>query len=96
MAARPSGVPSSAAILRQPRPATAGPASWSTAAVRDVAELRPLAIGVRALGLMPQRSMKRGEGERDVPVTIQGVAVRPGHWLYADEDGIVVSVRALT
>ena len=45
---------------------------------------------IRALALMPQRSMKRGEGERDVPITVQGVAVRPGNWLYADEDGIVV------
>jgi regulator of ribonuclease activity A len=50
---------------------------------------------VRALALMPQRSMKRGEGERDVAVTIQGVTVRPGDWLYADEDGIVVSVKQL-
>jgi regulator of ribonuclease activity A len=65
-------------------------------AVRDLAELRAVPIGVRALALMPQRSVKRGEGERDVAVTIQGVPVRPGHWLYADEDGIVVSVRPLT
>lgn len=64
-------------------------------AVRDLHELRAVPIGVRALALMPQRSMKRGEGERDVPVTIQGVAVRPGDWLYADEDGIVVSEKRL-
>jgi regulator of ribonuclease activity A len=50
---------------------------------------------VRALALMPLRSVKRNEGERDVPVTIQGVAVRPGAWLYADEDGIVISPRQL-
>ena len=45
--------------------------------------------------LMPQRSVKRDEGQRDLPVTVQGVAVRPGDWLYADEDGIVVSDRRL-
>jgi regulator of ribonuclease activity A len=28
-------------------------------------------------------------------VQIQGVWVRPGDWLYADEDGIVVSSKAL-
>jgi regulator of ribonuclease activity A len=28
-------------------------------------------------------------------VEIQGVTVRPGEWLYADEDGIVVSARPL-
>ncbi|MDO9480076.1 MAG: ribonuclease, partial [Hydrogenophaga sp.] len=32
---------------------------------------------------------------RDVAVQIQGVWVRPGDWLYADEDGMVVSATAL-
>lgn len=32
---------------------------------------------------------------RDVAVLIQGVWVRPGDWLYADADGIVVSAQAL-
>lgn len=65
-------------------------------AVRDAREMRAAPIGIRALALMPQRSMKRGEGERDVPIVVQGVAVRPGHWLYADEDGIVVTVQKVT
>lgn len=64
-------------------------------AVRDCRELQAAGVAVRALALMPQRSVKRNEGERDVPVLIQGVPVRPGHWLYADEDGIVVSERPL-
>jgi regulator of ribonuclease activity A len=64
-------------------------------AVRDLHELRAAAVGIRALALMPQRSMKRGEGQRDVPIVVQGLPVRPGQWLYADEDGIVVSVRPL-
>jgi len=65
-------------------------------AVRDVLELKAAVIGVRALALMPLRSVKRNEGERDGPVTIQGVAVRPGDWLYADEDGIVIAPRKMT
>jgi len=64
-------------------------------AVRDIAELRAAGIGLRALALLPMRTEKRGEGQRDLPVQIQGVWVRPGDWLYADEDGIVVSDRAL-
>lgn len=64
-------------------------------AVRDLLELKQSGIGVKALALMPHRSTKRNEGERDVPVVIQGVPVRPGFWLYADEDGIVVSPRPL-
>ena len=65
-------------------------------AVRDAAELRAAGIGIKALALMPLRSTKRNEGQRDLDVTLQGVTVRPGDWLYADEDGIIVSARALT
>ena len=58
--------------------------------VRDVAELAQCATGIRALAAMPLPTEKRQEGQRDVAVQIQGVWVRPGDWLYADEDGIVV------
>jgi regulator of ribonuclease activity A len=58
--------------------------------VRDVAELAQCNTGIRALAAMPLPTEKRGEGQRDVAVQIQGVWVRPGDWLYADEDGIVV------
>lgn len=64
-------------------------------AVRDVAELQAAGIPVRALTLMPLRALKGGEGRRDVPVQVQGVWVRPGDWLYADADGIVLSPQAL-
>ena len=58
--------------------------------VRDVAELAACAVGIRALACMPLPTEKRGAGERDVPVQIQGVWVRPGDRLVADADGIVV------
>ena len=63
--------------------------------VRDVAELAGHKVGIRALTSMPLPTEKRNEGQRDVAVQVQGVWVRPGDWLYADEDGIVVSARAL-
>jgi len=63
--------------------------------VRDVAELRAAGIPIRALALMPLRTEKRGEGQAGEPVQLQGIWVRPGDWLYADEDGIVVADRAL-
>jgi regulator of ribonuclease activity A len=63
--------------------------------VRDAAELRAAGVPIRALALIPRRTEKRGEGQAGVPVRIQGVPVRPGDWLYADEDGIVVCNRAL-
>ena len=59
--------------------------------IRDSAELGQLNLGIRALGTMPLRSEKRGEGERDVPVRFAGVTFRPGDYVYADEDGVIVS-----
>jgi regulator of ribonuclease activity A len=59
--------------------------------IRDSAELAQLNLGIRALGTMPLRSEKRGEGERDTPVRFAGVSFRPGDYVYVDEDGVVVS-----
>jgi len=59
--------------------------------IRDSAELGQLDLGIRALGTMPLRSEKRGEGERDVPVRFAGATFRPGDWVCADEDGVVVA-----
>ena len=64
--------------------------------VRDVAELALLAVGLRALASMPLPTEKRNEGQRDLAVRLQGVWVRPGDWLYADEDGMVLSDRCLS
>ena len=58
--------------------------------VRDSAELAQCPIGIRALATMPMPPEKRQQGQRDVVVQIQGVTVRPGDWLVADEDGIVL------
>lgn len=63
--------------------------------IRDSAELAQLNLGIRALGTMPLRSEKRGEGERDVPVRFAGVTFRPGDHVYVDEDGVVVAHRPL-
>jgi len=58
--------------------------------VRDVAVLRHLPIGIKALGSNPRPSGKEGAGEIDLPVEIGGITVRPGAHLASDDDGIVV------
>jgi len=63
--------------------------------VRDVAELAECDVGIRALASMPLPTEKRNEGQKDIAVQIQGVWVRPDDYLYADEDGIVVSPTPL-
>ncbi len=59
--------------------------------VRDSAELKQCEIGIRALATHPRRSIRKGVGERDLAVDIAGVSVRPGDWVVADEDGMLVS-----
>jgi len=58
--------------------------------VRDVAVLRHLPVGIKALGSNPRPSGKTGAGEIDVPVEFGGVTFRPGATLVSDDDGIVV------
>jgi regulator of ribonuclease activity A len=58
--------------------------------VRDSAELRELAIGIKALGTHPKPSSKDGGGELEVPVTFGGVTFTPGARVASDDDGIVV------
>ncbi len=59
-------------------------------AVRDVAALGELDLGVKALGSNPRKSAKTGAGERDVVVTFGGAAFPPGARLVSDDDGMVV------
>lgn len=63
--------------------------------VRDVAELSVLDVGIRALASMPMPTEKQNQGLKDLAVQIQGVWVKPGEWLYADADGMVVSASRL-
>lgn len=58
--------------------------------VRDSAELRRMELGVRALAAHPRRSLKRGDGDQDVPVSFLGVDFVPGYWVYVDSDGVLV------
>ena len=59
--------------------------------VRDVAELDACDVGLRALAVHPQRSVRKGVGEQELTVRIEGVAVRPADWIYADADGVLVA-----
>jgi regulator of ribonuclease activity A len=64
-------------------------------AVRDVVALRDLNLGIKALGSNPRKSAKDGVGETGVPVSFGEAEIRPGMWLYSDEDGLVLATRDL-
>lgn len=64
--------------------------------IRDSEEIAGQQVGVKALGVHPRKSEKgRNEAHRDKVVTFAGVTFRPGAYLYADADGIVVSDQSL-
>lgn len=63
--------------------------------IRDSADIAGMAIGVKALATHPLKSSKRDPGLRDVPVTFAGVTFRPGDWVYADGDGVILSPEEL-
>jgi regulator of ribonuclease activity A len=64
-------------------------------AVRDSAALAKIDFGAKALGVNTAKSAKTGAGELDVVVEFGGVRFEPGHWVYCDEDGILVAARQL-
>jgi regulator of ribonuclease activity A len=59
--------------------------------IRDSRDIADMPLGVKALGTHPRKSIRRGEGQRDIPVTIAGVRFAPGDQVYCDEDGILVA-----
>lgn len=63
--------------------------------IRDSGDINGIDIGVRALNTHPQKSIKKGIGDRDIPVTFGGVTFCPGEFIYVDEDGILVSDKPL-
>ena len=63
--------------------------------VRDVDVLAQTDLGVQALGSHPMKTDKRNIGDLNVPVTFGGVTFKPGHYVYADNNGIIVSPEPL-
>ncbi|HSJ43743.1 MAG TPA: ribonuclease E activity regulator RraA [Euzebyales bacterium] len=59
--------------------------------VRDTLVLAELDVAILALASHPRRSAKRGHGARDVPVSFAGVLWMPGHHVYGDPDGVILS-----
>jgi regulator of ribonuclease activity A len=63
--------------------------------VRDAAQLSQMTIGIKALGTNPRKSVKKGEGARDVVLRFAELVVKPGQYLYADRDGVVIANERL-
>jgi regulator of ribonuclease activity A len=63
--------------------------------IRDVDEIGATPLGVQALGACPIKTEKRGVGQRDIDIRIGGVEISSGDYIYADNNGVIVSKRPL-
>ncbi|MFM1566823.1 MAG: putative 4-hydroxy-4-methyl-2-oxoglutarate aldolase, partial [SAR86 cluster bacterium] len=52
-------------------------------------------LGVQALGTFPIKSEKRGLGDLGVEVTFGGLTFKPGQYVYADNNGLLLSEKEL-
>ena len=64
--------------------------------VRDVVALKDISLGIQAIAPHPMKSVKRQVGLRDVEVSFGGVSFIPGQYVYADDNGVIVSEAELT
>ena len=63
--------------------------------IRDSAIINTMNIGIKAINTSPVKSIKRGVGLRDEIVQFAGVAISSAHFIYADQDGILISLKKL-
>lgn len=64
--------------------------------IRDIDTIAELDLGVQALNSIPLKTEKLGVGELNVPIEFAGVSFKPGAFIYADNNGIITSAKALT
>ena len=94
------GGSSRCALLGDNLAAIAASNSWAGiivfGCVRDVAVLKDISLGIQAIAPHPMKSVKRQVGLRDVEVSFGGVSFIPGQYVYADDNGVIVSEDELT
>ena len=82
------------AILGDKRASDAIKNEWEgivvNGSIRDSVMINSMAIGIKALGVCPRKSIKKGNGKRNLTVDFSNVKFIPNHYLYADEDGVIV------
>ena len=82
------------AILGDKRASDAIKNEWEgivvNGSIRDSVMINSMTIGIRALGVCPRKSIKKGNGKRNLTVDFSNVKFIPNHYLYADEDGVIV------
>ncbi len=63
--------------------------------IRDVDAISALDLGVQAMNTIPLKTEKRGIGDLNVAVSFGGLTIEPGEYIYADNNGVIVSAKKL-
>ncbi len=63
--------------------------------IRDVDAISTLDIGIQALNSMPIRSVRENRGELNIEISFGGVTFKPGEYVYADNNGVIISPQSL-
>jgi len=63
--------------------------------VRDTKITSTIDAGLFALGTCPRRSAKVSPSTKNTVLHFGGIDFKEGEWVYADEDGVLVSANAL-
>ena len=64
--------------------------------VRDTKITKTIPVGLMALGTCPRKSPVKAPSQRDIVLEFGGLSINSGDFIYADEDGVVVSRKELT
>ena len=63
--------------------------------VRDIEILKTIDIGILAIGAVPKKSEKLDKGSLREDIRIGDIRISNGNWVYADENGVLISEEKL-
>ena len=63
--------------------------------IRDVDIVNTIDLGVQALATIPIKSTRKNRGDLNIPITFGGVTFTPGSFVYADNNGVIVTAEPL-
>ena len=63
--------------------------------VRDTVETKEFEVGLLAMGTCPRKYIPVQDASINIPICIDNVTINKDDYIYADQDGIVVSKKSL-
>jgi len=63
--------------------------------IRDTQQIRDIPVALYALGTCPRKYIPVTTGERGIPLSFGGIDFNNGDYLYADNDGVIVTTERI-